>query len=327
MDLRNLLLIEFEELVMPSGAFIAAPSKKYNACWLRDQLYCAISYYYLRNYPKLIRSFQVVFDILDKYYLEIKRGKIIHAKYDAITFEQITKDWGHHQLDAIGLLLYFSAFFESLGIRILRKKDREIIKTLISYLNLHEYWEKPDNGIWEDKLNLHASSIGATLIGLIYTTKKDIESVPRHMIEKGWRSLEKILPNESPDQEVNMSQLSLIWPYNIVSKKIANIILERIKEKLVQKHGLNRYLGDDYYRSDDGISAEWSLGFFWLAIAEFQRRHIKEAEYWLIRGLDQMTDNNHIPELYQNGKPNENTPLGWAMSFALIALTLIKSKS
>jgi len=323
MNLINTLQQELEKLQMPNGAFIAAPSDDYQACWIRDQIYCAISYYYLRNYIKLIKCFQVVFDILDKYYSEIDKGKVIHAKYDPLSFEQITNDWGHFQLDAIGLLLYFTAFFESQGIRILRKKDRKIIKLLVSYLFLHEYWKKPDHGIWEEKKEIHTSSVGATLFGLIFTSKKDIEPVPEFMIKQGWKSLNMILPKESAEHEVDMAQLSLIWPYNIVSKKMADTIIERIKEKLVQEHGLNRYLGDEYYQSENNFPAEWPLGLFWLAIVEFQRRNIKEANYWLKRGFDQMIDEKHIPELYKNGQPNEHTPLAWAHSFAIIALTLL----
>ena len=323
MNLIDTLRQELEKLQMPNGAFVAAPSDDYQACWLRDQLYCSVCYYYLRNYPRLIKGFQIVFDILDKYYSEIEKGKIIHAKYNPLTFEQITNDWGHLQLDAIGLLFYFTAFFESQGIKILREKDQRIIKLLILYLAFHKYWKKPDNGIWEEKLELHSSSIGASLIGLIFTSKKDIELVPEFMIKQGWKSLGSILPKESAEHEVDMAQLSLIWPYNIISRKMADTILERIKEKLVQERGLNRYLNDDYYRSDNGISGQWPLGFFWLAIVEFQRGNIRKAERWLKRGLDQIVDGKHIPELYEKGQPNKHTPLAWAHSFAIIALTLL----
>lgn len=327
MNLISKLLYELEKLCMSNGAFIAAPTKDYEACWIRDQIYCSICYYYLRNYPKLIKGFRVVFDILDRHHLDIKKGNIIHAKYNAISFEQITKDWGHHQLDAIGLLLYFSAFFESQGIRILRKKDRKTIELLVSYLGLRKYWRKPDNGMWEDALRIHASSIGAVLTGLIFTSKKDIIYVPESTIDKGWKSFKKILPNESSDQEINMSQLSLSWPYKILDKRIEDIVLARIKERLVQKHGLNRYLNDNYYRSKNGISGEWPLGFFWLAIVELERGNAKEAEYWLERGFEQIVDGKYIPELYQNGKPNEHCPLAWTHSFAIIALVKIKKFS
>jgi len=178
--------------------------------------------------------------------------------------------------------------------------------------------------MWEEKLNLHSSSVGAVLAGL-YHIKKHL-TVPKSMIKSGRKTLNNILPNESPDQEVNMSQLSLIWPYNIISRKTSDIVITRITEKLVQEHGLNRYLDDSYYRSENGISGEWPLGFFWLSIVEFQRGNIKEAEKWLSKGLDQIR-HDCITELFCNGTPNKNTPLAWAHSFAIIALIKLKKFS
>lgn len=339
MNLINTLQKEMEKLQTPNGAFIAAPTKDYNACWIRDQIYCSICYYYLRNYPKLIKGFWVVFEILHLHRWKIERAianpptdietekhRYVHAKYNPLTFKEITNDWGHHQLDAIGLLLYFTGFFESQGIRILRQKDKKLIQLFIPYLYSVECWEKPDHGIWEEKPEIHASSIGAVLTGLIFTSKKDIEPVPGLMIEQGWKSLKTILPRESVDREVDMAQLSLIWPYNILDREMADIILKRIKEKLVQKHGLNRYWGDKFHDFDGWKCGQWPLGFFWLAIVEFERGNIKEAKYWLKRGLDQIIDGKYIPELYKNGRPNEHTPLTWAHSFAIIALMKLNKK-
>jgi len=334
MNLISKLLGELEKLLMPSNAFIAAPNKHYSSCWLRDHLYCTLCYYYLGNIPKLKKTFHVVFDILHKHLWKIDKAisitpiesdQYIHAKVDANTFKEIIKDWGHHQLDAIGLLLYLSAFFEFKGIKVIKKKDIKVIQLLVFYLLSVRYWEKPDNGMWEETLNLHSSSIGAVLSGLCYIRKHVI--VPKSMIKSGRKTFNNILPNESPDQEVNMSQLSLIWPYNIVSEKISNIIIARIKKNLVQEHGLNRYLGDNYYKSENGTSGEWPLGFFWISIAEFQRVNIKEAEKWLFKGIDQITDKDRIAELYCNGSPNINSPLGWAHSFAIIALIKLKKFS
>lgn len=334
MNLISKLLYELEKLRMPSNAFIAAPSKDYSDCWLRDHLYCTLCYYYLRDIPKLKKAFDIVFDILHKHLWKIDKAisitptesyQYIHAKVDANTFNEVTKKWGHHQLDVIGLLFYLSAFFEFKGIKIIRKRDIKLIQLLVFYLLSVRYWERPDRGMWEEGLNLHSSSIGAVVSGLCYIRKHVI--VPKSMIKSGRKALNNILPNESPDQEVNMSQLSLIWPYSIVSEKISDIIIARIKNNLVQEHGLNRYLDDNYYRSENGVSGEWPLGFLWLSISEFQRGNIKEAEKWLFKGIDQIIYKDCIPELYHNGSPNINSPLAWAHSFAIIALIKLKKFS
>src|SRR3989338_10215648 len=73
----------------------------------------------------------------------------------------------------------------------------------------------------------------------------------------------------------------LFWPYKIVDNKMADLILSRIIEghkarddsfhQLVQSHGINRYWGDDYYRSKkNGASAQWQWDF-WVSIVYSQR--------------------------------------------------------
>ena len=321
----ELLLKEMEKLRRPSGAFIAAPSEEYNACWLRDQLYISLAYYYLRDFQKLKQGIWVVFDILKKYIHKIEQGICscefsLHAKYHPDTFEEITEHWGHHQLDALGLLLYLTGYFNSKNINLFRdKKDIRLIQLLVFYIQAVRYWEQGDFGMWENDFNVHSSSVGAVVAGFYWLEKNRIVTVPRCLIESGREALRALLPNETYEREVDMALLSLIWPYNIVSEKDADVILTRVKEKLVQEHGLNRYIQDSYYCSGNGIPAEWPMGFFWLSIIASQRNDIKQAEYWLNRGLEQKTPQGYIPELYTDGSPNKNTPLAWAHSLAIIA--------
>jgi len=151
-----------------------------------------------------------------------------------------------------------------------------------------------------------------------------LATVPDELIYHGRVALFNILPSETNDRDRDMAQLSLMWPYNVVTKEVADIILERITKGLAQPLGINRYLNDNYYRSDDGVSAEWTMGFFWLAIVYAERGKKEEAKKLFARGVNTMTAEGLLPELYQNGKPNKNTPLGWAHSLALIAQHKIK---
>lgn len=323
-------LAPMEKLQRPSGAFLASPLfPDYHACWLRDQLYTSFSYYYLGEFEKLKKGLWVVFDILGKYRWKIERAicippKIahdhIHAKYNCDTFEEITNEWGHHQLCALGLFLHIVADLDLKNIQLIRNKnDSELIQLLVCYLISVRYWEKPDNGMWEEDFDMHSSSIGAVLGGLSYIKRRLSIVVPEPMITLGREALNNLLPNESPHRGVDMAQLSLIWPYNIVSREMAGTILQRIKSVLIQKHGLNRYMGDNYYRSSNGISAEWPMGFFWLSIVASQQHDSKEAEFWFQKGVAEVTPKGKISELYQNGKPNKNRPLAWAHAMASVA--------
>jgi len=323
------LLSGLEKLRNERGAFVAADSDDYNACWIRDQLYSTFAYYYLGETKKFSDGIRVVFDIFSNSKEKLERGacvipsvshEYLHAKYHPDTFGEITDDWGHHQVDAIGLFLYMVAFAEKNGVRVVESpNDREILQLLVSYLTIVKYWEAPDNGMWEEGLDMHTSSIGAAVKGLLSIKDAGLALVPNELIKKGGEAIAAILPNESPNREVDMAQLSLIWPYNILSEKVTETVIGRVEERLVRAYGLQRYWDDNYYRSDDGISAEWTMGFFWMSIIASRRGKTTDAHDWFIRGMSTITSAGELPELYQNGKPNKNTPLAWSHSLALIA--------
>jgi len=324
-----------EKLRTKAGAFAAAPSADYGACWIRDQLYCTLSYFYTGNTQKFKEGVWVVFDILGKH-----RGKIenviceppkeghefIHAKFDFNTYHEITDDWGHHQLDAIGLFLHIVAFSNAKGISLIRSEDdKRMIQLLVSYLTSVRYWEFSDHGMWEEGIDLHASSIGAVVAGLTGIEEQKLAIVPSELVLRGQETLNWLLPNESPGRDTDMALLSLVWPYNVVTPLIRDEIIKRVKEKLVQKNGVNRYLGDEYYRSDNGISGEWPMGFFWLSIAESLKGNKEQAKYWFERGEDTRTKEGYVPEIYLNGIPNDHTPLAWAHSMGIVAKEKLKN--
>jgi len=320
------------------GVFIAAPHVHYDACWIRDQLYCTLSYLYTKDHLLFAQGMHVVFDILHKH-----RGKVesvvgnlptdsngfIHAKVKADTLEEFEPQWGHHQVDAIGLFLFMVALAKERGVKIFRNTDdRDLIQLLVFYLAAVRYWEIPDNGMWEEALDVHTSSVGAAVAGLKKIQNNNVVFVPQALIEQGESALQNILPNEclQEDRDVDMAQLSLIWPYNVVTNFTRDEVLRRVEEKLVQKNGLNRYWGDEYYCSDNGVSAEWPMGFFWLSIIYANISEKEKAHYWFKRGKDTITEEGYIPEAYQNDKPNDHTPLAWAHSMAIIASTFLDAK-
>jgi GH15 family glucan-1,4-alpha-glucosidase len=350
---KEQVLAQMESLRLPNGAFIAAPTEDYRALWLRDHLYATFAYWYLGEYEKLKQGVRLVFDIFQKYRhkidlrltspIDISSGTI-HAKYDAETLGEITEYWGHKQYDALGLFLHIVADLDFKNVIVIRgDEDRKTLQDVVFYLRSIEYWQNPDLGMWEECEIRHSSSIGAVVDGLSYIKRRRLAIVADPLIQVGEETLRKILPQESQDRclrphhshDCDAAQLSLIWPYNIVSREEADIILARLidghnsefprggeSHKLSQTHGLNRYWGDDYYRSNEGkyigISAEWPMFYFWISIIYSQRHDYKNAERWFMEGCKEIVDNK-IPEAYQNGKPNEHMPLAWAHAIALIA--------
>lgn len=325
----------FEALRGANGAFIAAPHVHYEACWLRDQLYSTFVYFFTKEEQKFKQGMWAVFDIFHKHRGKMKRiirrpprngHEFIHAKYDPITLREVVDDWGHHQLDAIGLFLFLVGLAHKNGISLVRgKADKVILNLLVLYLAAVRYAELPDNGMWEEAMEVHTSSIGAVTKGLVLQKEVGLVKVPERLITKGRNALDILLPNESPTRDVDMAQLSLIWPYDIVTPAIRNEILLRTERKLVQKHGLNRYWGDEFYRSRvTGISGQWPMGFFWLSIIESDFGNHEAAQKWFDRGVSEMTPDG-IPELYTDDTPNEHSPLAWAHALAIIAYIKLDS--
>ncbi|MDP3778676.1 MAG: glycoside hydrolase family 15 protein [bacterium] len=279
-------------------------------------------------------------------------GGIIHTKCDADTLAEITTDdgWGHHQLCWIGLFLHIVADLDFKNVRVIRdSEDIDVMQLLVFYLRSVEYWHKPDYGMWEECKIRHASSIGAVTDGLSYVRRRRLTEidVPESLIQCGEQALRDILPWESRDicgrehhrHCCDAAQLTLLWPYSvIVNPAHADQVLNQVVHghpaqkgeihKLVQTHGLNRYWGDDYYRSTEGryvgISAEWSMFEFWISIIYSQRHNNAEAMDWFGRGCRHIV-NSAIPEAYKNGKPNDQTPLAWAHAIALIAFQKLTS--
>lgn len=351
----TLIFKNMEKLRQPNGSFIASPAEDYLAVWIRDHLYMALTYYYLgeKYYGKLIESMQVPFDIFHKQRHKLERvvhprdengrlivGELIHAKYDPFTLDEIIREWSHHQLDAIGLFLRTIAKLNSKHIRVVRDRgDEEILQLLVFYLQNVYYWNEPDNGMWEEHLMRRSSSIGAVVGGLSYVQRCGLAVVPGELITKGRNKLRRILPFESRDRcdkphhnhDCDAAQLFLIWPFNVVEPEMADVILSRIIDghrteqddfhKLVQPFGINRYWGDDYRRSQDGVSAQWQWDFL-ISIIFSQRHEHEKATAWFKRGAERITPEGYITEAYySNRRPNDHTPLGWMHALALIAFS------
>ncbi|MEK7147092.1 MAG: glycoside hydrolase family 15 protein [Patescibacteria group bacterium] len=349
---KELILEKMESLKQQSGAFIASSTTDYQAMWIRDHLYMAFSYYYLGMYDKLIEGVQVIFDVFHKHRYKLEKiiqprnhcgqltiKDLIHAKYCAHNLEEMNTEWGHHQLDEIGLFLHIVADLDFKNIKVVRNKnDEEIIHLLVFYLLNVRYWEEPDFGMWEECYIRHSSSIGAVVGGLSYIKRRGLATMPDELIALGKNALYKILPCESRDicakshhsHDCDAAQLFLIWPFNIVDNQTADLILHRIIEghlteqngfhRLVQPFGINRYWGDDYYRDKSGVSAQWQWEFL-ISIIYSNKKQYELAVKWFKTGANRITAAGCITEAFIDGKPNNHTPLGWMHALALIAFS------
>ena len=241
--------------------------------------------------------------------------------------------------------------------------------TLISHIRnyIFNMGFEADYGVWEEGPEEHSSSFGAVLGGLMmwfdqgfydYKYKNKIEisryvPVSERMIADGFGALSRVLPRESGTRPYDLSQLSLIWPYNIIDFDTKKQLLHNIETHLVGPRGVRRYPGDVYCgkgtHAGHGETAQWPLGLAWLSIcyAKFaecgrdfdvahqpihfdwdQRRAYFDKAIHYFRALEEtMTAAGQVPEMFVGPHPGHNTPLAWAQSFHIIASQMLLNLS
>jgi GH15 family glucan-1,4-alpha-glucosidase len=327
-----------------SGLFLA--SKKgvgtgYDKSWLRDNFYETIAFEIIGDWKTVERTYNAILKIFLKHEEKIdwaikekpkENYKRIHARFDPDTFDEFWEEWGNKQNDALGCILYRLGELESNQHRsIVNSQDKvRIVQKLVKYLEAIEYWHDPDSGIWEETEELHASSVGACVAGLRSISRVSTIEVPLWLIKKGEHSLNALLPRESDKKFVDLSLLSLIWPYEVVDDKQKENIIHNVEYHLLKERGVVRYKGDRYYnRNVDGVSeeAEWTFGLAWLAIIYEKMGNVDKAKE-LIKELISVDTPDGLPELYfsNSSEYNENTPLGWSESLFIYALFEMKKR-
>lgn len=359
-DILEAHLNNLRALQSPSGLFLASRSDVstgYNKAWLRDNFYTCLAFEEIGDWETVRRVWKALLAIFirhkDKISWAVKNKpyhtyQYIHARYNPETFEEFWEEWGNKQNDAVGAILFKIGDLQAKGLNIVENdEEKGVLQILVDYLNSIEYWHDPDNGVWEEMEEVHASSIGACVAGLKAMAKTGLVKVPDHLVGKGEEALRALLPRESRSKFVDLAQLSLIYPFNIVSKKDAREIVRHLEYHLERDKGVIRYKGDRYYnKNDDQVSeeAEWCFGFPWLSIIYGQfassrseithpdsastslttreaKTDTEKSQEYLEKSLKTVW-HDQIPELYysDSDQPNENVPLGWAESLFVVAL-------
>lgn len=330
------------ELQTDSGLFTASHhdvSTGYDKAWLRDVFFIVWSFYEVGDYETTKKAAKALLTIFDKHQDKIRWAidnrpyetwQFIHARFHPETFEEFWEEWGNKQHDAVGEVLNLLVSLELDGQSVIETDDeRRVTQKIIDYLNNIEYWHDPDNGIWEENMEVHASSIGSVVAALKKAEQVEWLSVPEGMIEKGEQALRALLPRESVTKFSDLALLTLLYPFKVTTPEEDHEILRNVEYHLTRDKGVIRYKLDRYYnKNEDGYSeeAEWCFGLSWLAIIYAERGDRERAYHYLERAKGCVTNDGYVPELYYShtNDPNENTPLGWAESMYVIALKKVR---
>ncbi|MFS0863808.1 glycoside hydrolase family 15 protein [Fredinandcohnia sp. 179-A 10B2 NHS] len=311
-----------DRMRLPNGAYTASLSKDYSYVWIRDIVYTVLPFMKEPS-ERYTKAYHALFDLFKRYEwkIDIHRNKkpiylyeYIHSRYST-ELKEMPVEWGHAQNDAIGAFLWGVGEGYRLGQRVIRdEKDIEIIQKLVDYLECLEYWHAADNGMWEENMEVHASSLGACIAGL--HAVKILVNVKEDLIRKGEEALKDLLPRESKTKDTDLALLSLVYPYRVVDRETAIKIVDNVSSKLERRHGVIRYKNDQYY--NQGSEAEWCFGFPWLGLCYLELGLFDKAEEYVGKTKRIIPDNWEVPELYVGGTnhPNGNTPLAWSVSLS-----------
>jgi GH15 family glucan-1,4-alpha-glucosidase len=339
-----------DQLRLPHGLYLASPSEGYRYVWIRDCVYISFPYLDKKNniYEK---AYYRLLDLFREYEWKLNihaqqkprlEWEYLHARYSAEDVKEIhDQNWGHAQHDMIGAFLFGIGAGVSRGKKMIRDdKDLEIVQKLVDYLQSVEYWHDPDNGMWEEWREVHASSVGACAAGL--KAVENIVNVPKELIDNGLKSLIDLYPRESNDKAADLAQLSLVYPYRLFTGLLGESIVSRVEEMLLRERGVIRYLGDSYYSTLEqehgrdkppefyfGTEAEWTFGLPWLSLCHLELGNRDKALEYLKRTEDVMPSPGMLPELFYSGTadPNPNHPLGWSCAMYILAKEALASSA
>jgi phosphorylase kinase alpha/beta subunit len=324
-----------------NGVFTAAPQNTwYGKAWLRDIYFTVLAFLETGDMEVTRSAAKALLTVFVKHKDKINWAvehkpqaawQYIHARFHPETFEEYWEEWGNSQNDAVGEVLNLLVRLELRGQGVAETEaERAMVQTIIDYLVRLEYWHDTDNGIWEETMEVHASSIGSVLAALRLASQVPWLSVPPHALEEGEKALRRLLPRESESKFCDLALLSLIYPFAVTTEEETLEILRNVEYHLVKDKGVLRYKTDRYFNVNrDGWSeeAEWCFGLSWLAIIYAERGEKDKAYYYLRRAQATVTPEGYVPELYYShtSKWNDHTPLGWAESMYVVALVKVKS--
>lgn len=322
------------------GVFTASVDDTfYNKAWLRDIYFITLGFLETGDLVTTKNAAKALLTVFVKHKDKInwaienkpqEAWQYIHARFHPESFEEYWEEWGNSQNDAVGEVLNLLITLELMGESVIETaEEKEMVQKIVDYLVTIEYWEDEDNGIWEENLEVHASSIGACVAALKKAEQIDWLAVPDVAIERGEHALRALLPRESLTKFADLALLTLIYPFAVTTEAETAEILKNVEYHLVKDRGVIRYKFDRYYNNNvDGFSeeAEWCFGLAWLAIIYAQRGDKEKAYYYLRRTKNTVTPEGAVPELYYSNtdKPNPHTPLGWAESMYVVALQKVK---
>ncbi|XP_029943014.1 phosphorylase b kinase regulatory subunit alpha, skeletal muscle isoform isoform X3 [Salarias fasciatus] len=277
-------------------------------------------------------------DKVEKFKYSRSTSDSLHAKYNTRTCAPVVGDdqWGHLQVDATSLFLFYLAQMTASGLHIIYTQDEvDVVQNLMFYIEAA--YKVADYGMWErgDKTNQGITEINASSIGMAKAALEALDELNLFGAKGGPGSvvhaladdiqhcqsiLTSMLPRASISKEVDAGVLSIIsYPaFAVEDMSIVNRTKEEIISKLQGRYGCIRFLRDGhktpkedpnrlYYESAElklfeNIECEWPLFWTYLILDGIfinSPEQVQEYQEALESILIKQTDGIRLlPELY-----------------------------
>jgi hypothetical protein len=292
-----------------TGLIPAAPvSHGYKNFWLRDGWYVGIcSEEYVRN-----RIWNGMISIAERYEWKLRYHNVfkpnlwyeyMHVRYSP-SGEEIAEGWLHTQWDGIANWLEVC----------LDKKRYDLAELIAGYMGCVGVHKSPAATVWEDG-DFHDPYTLAACAHALYRAKDHLHS-QRNMIEEMAEHsvcrMRSLLPFVHDTRPVCLSQLGIIWPFDLAGSHRDEILYLTQKHLMREPFGFIRYEGDKYdgegFSRGRGTETPWLLGDLYMAMIEPNNPKWRKRLEMAYRHFSCM------PEAYfpETMKANRNTPLLWA---------------
>ena len=172
-------LAEILKLRKSTGVFTASAHSVgtgYDKAWLRDNYFSVLGFLEAGDIEVVRSTARALLSVFMKHAEKInwaienkprETWQYIHARFHPESFEEYWEEWGNRQNDAVGEVLALITELELRGLSVaLTEEEKAMVQKIVDYLINIEYWHDEDNGIWEEAMEGHASSIPSVVFAL-----------------------------------------------------------------------------------------------------------------------------------------------------------------
>ena len=276
----------FQYSTFKNGLFPAAgfdpkkfASTGYQNVWVRDNFYVAYAHYVMGETSIAVKNARALASFFQKQRPRFEgmiRGTVDanesmnrpHIRFNGKRISELKQHWSHAQNDALGYFIWFYSKLILEGHILPTVEELELLACFVMYFQAIHYWRDADNGHWEEKSKVEASSIGV-VVGALQMLQCALAALPHtlkfegrkihgawidELIARGRHALGRILPSESIRKEsarrYDAALLFLIYPMDVVSEKMGDQIIGDVTGHLLGDYGIRRYLGDSYWAAE-----------------------------------------------------------------------------